>query len=179
MQTDETLAPDLTWQPDGHVTEVALTMIADGEHALVLPGAIAHVDACEACSARLGSAAMLSLRVADEAPLLAEALARATPVPVSSPRTRPLPVGAIAVALALAALGAAPSLAEVPERLPGLLASVVRLAPMLMRSAVVLVESAPSEIAPALSWVTAAFLMMTGLGVARAMSRGRSLQGGT
>lgn len=59
MSQDDKLPRELVW--DGaHVSDVALTCIADGQENVVDPGAVKHVDACEWCAGRLGRAALLS-----------------------------------------------------------------------------------------------------------------------
>jgi hypothetical protein len=52
-------------QPDGHLTEVALTCAADGELDLLPHEALAHLDGCDHCSRRLGEAALLSVAAGD------------------------------------------------------------------------------------------------------------------
>ena len=44
------LAHDLLWQADGHLTDVALTALADGEVALLSPAAASHAEECDACA---------------------------------------------------------------------------------------------------------------------------------
>lgn len=61
----EQLPDELVFEPDGHVGEVALSCLADGEVALLPPKALAHIDDCEQCTARLGAAALLSIGVGE------------------------------------------------------------------------------------------------------------------
>ena len=96
----DTLPNELVWEDDGHVGEVALAAIADGELEIVPERAISHAGACEVCTARLGEQALLSLSAG-------EALALIDPDPIAA--RRPLPVLAVGLALFLAALGAAPA----------------------------------------------------------------------
>ena len=67
----EQLPDELVFEPDGHVGEVALSCLADGEVALVPSKALAHIDACEQCTARLGAAALLSIGIGEALPHLA------------------------------------------------------------------------------------------------------------
>ncbi|MFO0587230.1 MAG: hypothetical protein U0441_06820 [Polyangiaceae bacterium] len=61
----ETLAPDIAWEPSGHLSEVALTALADGEDALLSPAMHAHLEGCDACAMALGAVAMRSADLAD------------------------------------------------------------------------------------------------------------------
>ncbi len=54
-----------TMGDDGHANEVAITCIADGEAAILRAEVIAHVDACDACTTRVGSAALLSIQAGE------------------------------------------------------------------------------------------------------------------
>lgn len=62
--TPETLAPDIAWEPSGHLSDVALSAFADGEDALLDAAMHAHLDGCEACAIELGNVAMRSANVA-------------------------------------------------------------------------------------------------------------------
>lgn len=62
--TPETLAPDIAWEPSGHLSEVALSAFADGEDALLDAAMHAHLDSCEACAIELGNVAMRAANVA-------------------------------------------------------------------------------------------------------------------
>ncbi len=65
---NDTLPEDLVFQPDGHLTEVALTCAADGQ--LDILGALQqrahdHLDDCERCAHLLGEAALLSVHAGE------------------------------------------------------------------------------------------------------------------
>jgi len=140
----ETLAPDIAWEPSGHLSEVALSVVADGEDALLDAAMRAHLDGCEACALQLGGVAMRAATVATalrdpaaaavirdvRAPMPAS-VAQAFPIgvapswlpPVSvrAPKaelTRPrkVPVRALVPALLVAALGAVPSMWHAPAQ---------------------------------------------------------------
>jgi len=188
MSKGDTLPLDLTWQPDGHATEIALSMVADGEHALLADGVLVHVEECDACSGRLGAAALMSLRVTEELPAIAarvaaaEALPIALPIarPIAKPIARPLPIGAIAAALVVAVIGAIPSLMKGLPKVPDFILSVARMLPVIGRSLVTFIQGAVSGtagVAPALTWLSAALFLIAGLALARTMSRRHSLQG--
>ena len=136
----EALAPELIFEPDGHLTELCLTCLSDGELALVPRGALDHLDACEPCARRLGEAALLSVATGEalrSPPPAAAPLALGSPAPgaaavptgSASPRRtrRPLPVVAIAVALLVVALTAGPALLEAACELPRAVSGVVGL----------------------------------------------------
>lgn len=208
METDDKLPLDLTWEPSGHLTEVALTMLADGEQALLHEGAAAHVEGCEACSSRLGVAAMMSLRVGEELPAVAarakitatapvDALAKAPAPPALAPRAetvarerrsplpsvavRALPIRAIAAAIVISAAGAAPSLIVGTAELPEMVMTLIRALSLIGRALVGLAQAGARgglEVAPALSWISAGLLVIAGLVIARASARRRVLQEG-
>lgn len=70
--TTETLAHDVAWEPSGHLSEVALSVIADGEDALLDAPMHAHIAACEECAIKLGE---IALRAADVGEALVSAAA--------------------------------------------------------------------------------------------------------
>jgi len=73
MKAPEQLPTELVWTADGHLGEVAMTAIADGEEAILPREAFGHLGVCETCAAGVESAASLSASVtrALGAPLLA------------------------------------------------------------------------------------------------------------
>jgi hypothetical protein len=200
MDNQERLPADLLFEADGHVTEVVLACLADGELALISDAAAAHVDGCDTCTARLGTAALRSIGagealrelgamtattvlVAAEASSVSPALQAAAPsqqaaLPASSRRARrPFPIAAIAAALLVAIVAGAPAFLDAAETLPSLLRSV----PVLVRVVVSILRGAPEgllTVALLLKWVSAVILIMAGFVVARSMTQKRSLQGG-
>jgi hypothetical protein len=180
MSTDEKLPLDLTWQPDGHVSEVALMMMADGEHALLVEGAADHVGGCDACSMRMGAAAMISLRVTEELPAIAARHATAEARALVKPAGRPLPLRAIAAGLLVAVVSALPALFTGLPKVPALASSALKMLLIIFRSAVALVTGDASGsfgAAPLLTWLSAVLFLLAGVALARSMSRKRSLQG--
>lgn len=93
--TDERLP---SWDGAGHLAELALVALADGQDALVDADARRHVETCEACADRLAALALESLEVG--------ALLERQRAP------RRLPIAAVGGAVALAAVGLVPSLLE-------------------------------------------------------------------
>jgi hypothetical protein len=186
-QAPEGLPADLTFAPDGHLTDVCLSCVSDGEIGLVPPAALAHLDACEPCARRLGEAALLSvaagaaLREAALAP--APVVAPVVPVvaaPVSPRRTRrPMPIAAIAVASLVAALTAAPALVEAAREIPRAVSGMVGLLLLSLRVGSALLRASSSGSAPLLvKGVSTVVFLIVGLQVARVRSRARSWQGG-
>ncbi len=110
------LETELVWQDDGHLTEPALTAIADGETSIIPPNALEHLEACDPCHARLGEALLLAASTQ-------EAFGE-----LRAPARLPWP--ALAVALVLAALGALPLAWELPLWLRTLPSIALRAVPM-------------------------------------------------
>ena len=186
----EGLSPELAFEPDGHLSELCLTCVSDGELALVPPGAIDHLDACEPCARRLGEAALLSVAVgeafaasaASAASAAFDAPLAATAVPASSvfPRRarRPLPMAAIAIALLVAALTGGPALIDAAHELPRAVSGIVGLLLFAARVGSTLLQASSSGRGPLLvKCVSAVVFVVLGLRVARARSRAASWQG--
>jgi hypothetical protein len=194
MSEPSNLPQELVWQQDGHLSELGLTAMADGEHALLPAEAQVHLEACPACQERLGHAALLAalsarameLEVARAAAPQAAAERSASDrslglaetvglAPVSSGRgRRPLPRAAIALALLCAAIGAAPSLLSAGSRLPSTVATVVNGAPVVLRMAWQLARGLASSNSPSLvavPWVAALVLALMGVWVTRRLAR--------
>jgi hypothetical protein len=66
MTDDPKLTDEVAWKDDGHVTDVVVTALADGQREIVPLAAYAHVHRCATCSDRLGQAALFASMV-DEA----------------------------------------------------------------------------------------------------------------
>jgi len=178
---------------------LVLACLADGEIALIPEAALAHVDGCDTCTARLGAEALRAL-VAGEAlrevgaaavsearamvfaettvakVAKVEALAPTPPASSRRPR-RPLPLMAIAAALIVAVAAGLPGFLETAAALRRLLPS----APLLLRVLTAFLRSAPEGLATAslvLTWGSAVLLIVIGSAVALAVTRRRSLQEG-
>ncbi|AUX47462.1 uncharacterized protein SOCE26_089830 [Sorangium cellulosum] len=178
MHDDDKLSLDLVWQADGHLTEVAITALGDGEVALLPEGALAHAAQCQTCSSELGRSALLSLRVGDALREQAAEGARQVVRESAAPRG-PLPLPAIGVALVLSALGAAPSLAAGAGGLHERWAALWHACSVVVRTGCAIAGSgALSGWLTALPWISAVLLVMVGLGVAVARGRQLSLNGG-
>jgi hypothetical protein len=171
MQPLEKLPLELAWQSDGHVTDVVLTAMADGEEAIVPEDALGHVEACEHCTFRLGSEALLSVHVDEEMAALAAAAPATAMVPA-----RKAPKVAIGVAIAVAGIGATPAFVlDVAPRASEFFKTIVWAASMLAQSAIVVSRS---ELFTALVWASALVLVLAGLLMSRAKVSDHSLQEG-
>ena len=192
MMTDNhaELAASECFDESGHVTDVVLTCLADGESAILPAAAESHVDACDACTARLGVSALLSLNASsallasneDRAPrqivVATPALAAPSLAP-SSKRRRPLPMGAIAAALLVAAIGALPGLMDTLRTLRTVVPDYVHALPIWAHAIEAVLRSMmTSRSTTLLRWIIAAAFIGVGTLLARAMTRRRSLEGG-
>jgi hypothetical protein len=177
---EQKMAESLLFRPDGHATEVALAAVADGEEAILDRSVLAHIEACDACTERLGAAALLSLRSTETLPEVARAHLAASAAGASL--RRPFPIGAAAAALVLAVACSTPQLLGVLSDLPGTVASIRFSIPIVTRSLVVVLRGSPQPTTAAviLQWIAAALFLSVGVFVAaRIRSAGRSLEGGT
>jgi hypothetical protein len=208
MNTPQTLPDELLFEPDGHLSEAALTLVADGAVELVSTLALGHLDDCDDCGHRLGEVALLSvsageaLRAASPlavAPLaLAPAPSRLVVPAVSSARSalsapapaasssvrsrprRPLPVAAIVAALLIAVVTAGPAFVDMVRGAPGTLAGAVTAAPFFFRvlSAFVRAPWGVGSTALLVKAASALILGVVGLQVARMARSGSWQQGG-
>ena len=69
MDDLDKLPPDLVWQQDGHLGDIVLSSIADGEVDIVPLEASSHLEHCDHCMTRFGAEALLSKHASE---LLAE-----------------------------------------------------------------------------------------------------------
>jgi hypothetical protein len=136
------LPDELLWADGGHVSDVVLTCLADGEHAIVPPLVRAHVERCEACMVHLGHAALLSLHADRD---LRE---------IQKPA--PLPRAAIAFGLAAAFLGLVPSLVNHG------ISHMIESAPLYLRGLSTLVH----KLEPGIFTTYAAALTLFAMGIA-------------
>jgi hypothetical protein len=111
-QASERLSPQIVWRDDGHLSDVAVSALADAELSLLSSEALEHGDGCDACAARV--AVELEIGVALDAALQRPDLEQApAAVTVDVPRLR----GPLGIGLAVALLGLLPSMGAVPEAL--------------------------------------------------------------
>ncbi|MEO6419341.1 MAG: hypothetical protein ABIP39_08055 [Polyangiaceae bacterium] len=159
------LPDEIVWDEGGHLSEIALTSIADGQEAILPEAAGAHFASCSVCMQSMGNAALLSTRVAG---LLAEG-ASAAQATAEAP-VFPIPVSAIAAAVLLAAVGALPSITDLPMWISEASFLFTRTIPLFFRSGIALVRSSGS-LSPAVSYACAALLLMAGFAITRAVPR--------
>ena len=163
------LPSDLVWQEDGHLSDIVLSSVADGETNIVPREAHSHLEQCEHCGIRFGAEALLSMHAGE---LLAE-VARVAQVPEALSASRPvvhggwtnLPRRALVGALVLAAMGAMPAvLAGGHQRIAEITNTLARSIFMLSRGVVLV---AKSDSFTALVWVSSLVLLVLGLVVSQ------------
>jgi hypothetical protein len=195
-ENDDRIPESECFAEDGHVTDVVVTCLADGERAILPPAAAAHVDACDSCTMRLGTEALFSLGASSAllpsaappaivtlapAPALASFAARrelASSVP-SSRKRRPMPFGAIAAALCVAFVGALPGLMDTLRNLSVVIPDYFHALPIWSHAIEAVLRSVmASRSGAVLRWITAAVFIGAGTLLARAMTRKRLLEGG-
>ena len=171
MDDLDKLPADLVWQDNGHLSDIVLSTIADGEIEIVPLEAHTHLEHCEECTTRFGAEALLSVHAGE---LLAE-VSRVRSMPaVLAPRSvrevavdgwARLPKAAFFGALFLAVMGALPAIilrghVRIAEFTEILSRSIV----MLARGVVLVAKSGSFTV---LLWASAMTLLLVGLGVAR------------
>jgi hypothetical protein len=180
MDDLDKLPSDLVWQQDGHLSDIVLSSVADGEMNIVPLEALSHLEHCDQCSTRFGAEALLSMHASE---LLGE-VSRAAHAPAALPSRAArvavegglshLPKRAVFGALALAAMGAMPALiAGGHLRIAEITGWLGRSILMLSRSMVLV---AKSDSFTALIWASSMVLLILGLVVSR-MARPRSVSG--
>jgi len=164
MKAPEQLPTELVWTADGHLGEVAMTAIADGEEAILPREAFGHLGVCETCAAGVESAASLSASVtrALGAPLLAEA-------PAANARLA-FPVWSAVVAIAVAAAATLPNVGAMLRWLGHAWWALREGTPVITRQVVAFLPRA-WNLLPMMSLVAAMLLLLAGLSVARLAPR--------
>lgn len=95
----EELPAELLWAEGGHASDVVLTALADGQHAIVPAAARMHVEHCAVCITHLGNTALLSLETRR----------------LLVPARRRVPRAAVVLGLVTALLGLLPRLGTQPD----------------------------------------------------------------
>jgi hypothetical protein len=165
MSTDEKLPRDLVW--DGaHLSDLALTSIADGQATIVDAVAVEHADTCERCAGKLGRAALLSEAVG-------HAVGQVRPVSSRAPaRAMPKPWRALGAGLAVAMLAGLPMLAHLGGFLAYLRVFFARGVPVIARGGFALATSeSVTHALPTATLVASALLVVMGLMIAKTRSR--------
>jgi hypothetical protein len=163
---DTALPRELIWEGT-HVSDVALTAIADGQESIVDPAAVEHAYACEWCSGRLGRVALLA-----EAAGRAVAIADPAPVSAAAPARAPVPWRALAAALVAAVLAGLPMFARLGGWLAWAQVFVRRGLPALARGGLALAHTdAVSTALPVATLAGCGLLVVMATVIARARSR--------
>ena len=165
MKRPQELPRELVWTAEGHLSDVAMTAIADGEEAILPRDAFAHLGMCEGCATGVESAASLSIAVsrALSSPANAEA-------PAAARAQLPFPVWAVALAIAVGATATLPNLGPMRAWLQRMWWGLRELLPFLTRQAASLVPRAWNWL-PVVSLTAAMLLLIAGLSVARLAPR--------
>jgi hypothetical protein len=181
MKTRADLDPETIFESGGeHLTDVAITALADGQELGHEAGV--HVEACEACCARLADAALVGAEVHGGIVALAsadETAVASAPAPRRSPapRQRSLAVARTPNALPYVAVGLVVTLLA---SLPGLSSALAQVSGARLQAAglrqagrvVVFQVSAPL-------WSVGVAVVLVALGLAVAVWGSRSRSGGT
>jgi hypothetical protein len=169
MSDDGKLPRELLWE-GAHLSELALTAIADGETAIVDPSAVAHVDACEWCAGRLGRTALLAEAVGHA---VAQATTAARPASSRAPvRVMPRPWRALGAGLVVSILAGLPALAHLRWFVAYAMAFCTRGVPVIARGGLALATSeSVTRALPGASLAASALLVAMGMMIARARSR--------
>jgi hypothetical protein len=160
--TAPTLLPiELVWTAEGHLSEIAMTAIADGEEAILPRDAFGHLGLCEVCAAGVEGAATLSIAVSR---------ALSDPEPAEATEAAfvriPFPHRAAALAVVVGALATLPNLPSVYTGIGRMWWALREGTPILTRQAITLLPRAWSWL-PIMSLTAAMLLLLVGLSVAR------------
>jgi hypothetical protein len=165
------LPRELVW--DGaHVSELALTAIADGQEAIVQKDAALHAESCEWCSGRMARAALLSAAVGGVVATFPERKTASRPIE----RAAPAPWKALTMGLSVAVLAALPSLSHFLTSL----ASALSYAKLLSTHGVAILARGGVALAtnetiarglPVATAVSSVLLVLMGWAIARTRSR--------
>lgn len=203
----ETLAPDVAWEPSGHLSEVALSALSDGEDGLLDDAMLTHAGACDACCARLGEVALRSADIGaalagrpaaapvvslpEAAPVVGSpAEAGSSPQPAvigaadrpAAPVRRRVPVGVVVAGLLAAVIGAAPAMMMLPAEVKEGARVLAKVLPSLLRmlpAALGRLWSGPTWISAALLWAVSVALVLAGLAIAKRASSKTAVNGGS
>jgi len=156
------LPDDLIWAEDGHLSDVALGALGDGQAAIVPENARDHATTCETCAVAMGHAALLSSDLG---------VAMRAPVPAAAIEKVPVPWLAIVGALVVAALGSASSLLQTSTGILQAPSAFARQIPLGLHAGSALVRGIANGAGPLVTFGCAALLFAAGAIVARSMPR--------
>jgi hypothetical protein len=156
------LPDDLIWSEGGHLSDIAIAALGDGQDDILPEKARDHAASCEACAAQMGHAAMLSSELG--------AVMRA-PVPAVVIERAPVPWLAIIAAMLVAAAGSLSSIFENPSALAESPNALARQGSLAFHAGAALVRGVMNGLGPMVSFGCAALLFAIGAFVARSMPR--------
>lgn len=156
------LPDDLIWTEGGHLSDITIAALGDGQDSIVPEKARDHAATCDACAAQMGHAAMLSTELG--------AVMRA-PIPAVVTERAPVPWLAIIAAMLVAAVGSLSSIFENPSALAESPNAFVRQSSLALHAGSDLVHGIMNGLGPIVSFGCAALLFATGAVVARTMPR--------
>lgn len=167
MKAPEELPRELVWTSEGHLSDVAMTAIADGEEAILPRDAFGHLGLCDACALGVERAAALSADVN---------LALAAPLESAKEEAKAhiaFPYWAAALATAVGALATFPNLGVLKAWIARMWWAFREGTPLVTRH-VALVLPHASRLLPLMSLAAAMLLLLAGLSVARLAPRAPS-----
>ena len=171
MKHERELLPDeLVFEDDGHLGEVALSALADGEFGILPESASVHLGECDACTQKMGALAMLAEELGHGIKLVVAAKAKAVARPAYA-----LPFPALAAAAVIALAGTLPKLLGLPAMFVQMYGAGMRSVPVVTRVGMSVAQRGTvGPYAVALMMMSTLVLIMAGLLVAR--SRPRTLR---
>ena len=161
------LPDELIWSEDGHLSDIALAALGDGQDAIMPEKARDHATTCESCAALMGHAAMLSSELGD---------AMRARVPIQAAERVPVPWLAIIGALFVAAAGSLSSLLESSIGIAQAPSAFAHQAPLALHAGTALLRGITNGVGPLATFGCAALLIAAGTMVARSMPRAWSSQ---
>ena len=160
MKHSTTLSRRNVWQDNGHLSDMALVAVADGQTAILPENALSHLDICSECSIRLGEQSLLALSIHE----------KLNPLREQAPQSYALPWVALVAAALLSAIGLLPSLEALPHSLARGINLTLSTLPHLVRLLHHVAKNNPLLVS-AVSVGSALTLILAGLLLARSLHR--------
>jgi hypothetical protein len=167
MKGPEQLPKELVWTTEGHLSDIAMTAIADGEEAILPRESFAHLGECPLCAEGVEAAAALS-----------SSLGRALhEEPAEAPQQvrQAFPLWSAMLAVAVAAATTLLNFAALRAWIGRMWWTFSTGTPLLTRHAVSWIPHAWNWL-PVMSLTAAMLLVLAGLSVARFAPRGREMR---
>jgi len=186
MNDNDKLPLELVWEVNGepvsegfegaHLSEIVRTAIADGQMSIVPNVAFTHLQSCETCVCAIGEAAMLSTRISSHFNEVAHQLAPAVANQAAAVQAVRLPWFAIAAALMVAGIAALPTLAGAQVWFAESSRVAARAIPHLIHGAVAALHGRGVGISLAVSYASAALLMLGGITIAMRQNQANAMR---